>query len=198
MKVELSEIQKFNNWLTEKIYLDAIAPSAAKRVINRGEVYWCKFGYNIGSEIRKTTSRPCIIVQSDTANHYSSNTIVCPITHCNKNIKCLIPIGSYYDSNGKQILNGYVNIANLTTISKARLGDKIIDRVSKSTMDNIDKAIIIQLGMIKKYNNLLKKCTKQSTKIQTLSDENRNLAEKINQIKDLVNYGDLEKIKNIL
>ena len=54
--------QNFISWMSTKSQLNAIAPNAAKRLVKRGQVYWCHFGLNIGSEISKSTPRPAVII----------------------------------------------------------------------------------------------------------------------------------------
>src|SRR3712207_7639950 len=51
---------------------------ATKRIVKRGQVYDCLLGIGVGSEESK--KRPCVILQYDSANAKSPNTIVAPIT----------------------------------------------------------------------------------------------------------------------
>lgn len=41
--------------MNTKSYLNSIAPNAANRFVKRGQVYWCHFGLNIGSEMSKSS-----------------------------------------------------------------------------------------------------------------------------------------------
>ena len=64
MSIELSNAQQFISWMNTKSYLNTIAPSAANRFVKRGQVYWCHFGINIGSEMSKPTPRPAVVVSN--------------------------------------------------------------------------------------------------------------------------------------
>ena len=44
----------------------------------RGEIYLVNFDPTVGHEIRKT--RPAVVIQNDTSNHYSPITIVAAVT----------------------------------------------------------------------------------------------------------------------
>lgn len=50
--------------------------------IKRGQLWYCDFGECLGSE--QSGVRPCVIIQNDKGNQYSTTTIVCPITTKNK------------------------------------------------------------------------------------------------------------------
>lgn len=46
--------------------------------VRRGEVWWVRLDPTVGSEAKKT--RPCLVVQRDSANAVSPTTLVCPLT----------------------------------------------------------------------------------------------------------------------
>ena len=50
--------------MNTKSYLNAIAQNATKRFVKRGQVYWCHFGLNVGSEMSKATPRPAVVVSN--------------------------------------------------------------------------------------------------------------------------------------
>ena len=77
MVVDLAKTQQYLDWLKDKLYLNAIATTAKNRVITRGQVYRCKLGIGIGSEECK--DRPCVVLQHNSANKSSPNTIVPPL-----------------------------------------------------------------------------------------------------------------------
>lgn len=91
--------------------------------------------------------RPCVIIQSDVGNINSSNVIVAPITHAEKQIPSMTHIITQKDNNGI-ILDGQVNLSNIQTVSKARLGN-YITKLSKEDIRNIDNALYVSLGLIK-------------------------------------------------
>lgn len=99
--------------------------------------------------------RPCVIIQSDVGNINSSNVIVAPITHTEKPIPSMSHITTQKDSNGMTILDGQVNLSNIQTVSKARLGN-YITRLSKQDIANIDKSLYISLGLMKNMKKKLK------------------------------------------
>ena len=152
-KIDLSKVQHILDWTKTQLYLDAKAEKAKNRVVHRGEVYQCNFGIGIGSEMQK--DRPCLIVQGNVGNINSSNVIVAPITHADKPIPSMAHIEPQKDENGIVILDGQVNLSNIQTVSKARLGD-YITKLSKEDMAKVDNAIYVSLGLmknIKKYEN---------------------------------------------
>lgn len=151
MNIDLTKTQQYLEWLKDKLYLNAIAPSAKNRVIYRGQVYRCKFGVGIGSEECK--ERPCVILQYNSANKTSPNTLVAPITHTTSKLPIVIPITDKKDSSGKVILDGNVLLGNITCVSKARLGDYITD-LTPAEMKAVDEAISLSLDINHYYQTL--------------------------------------------
>lgn len=152
MNISLNQTQKYLEWLKEKIYLNAISASSQKRIIFRGQVYRCKLGVGIGSEESK--ERPCVILQHNSGNQTSPNTIVAPITHTASKLPVVVPISERTDNDGKIILDGNVLLGNITCVSKARLGDYIAS-LSSEEMQQIDSAIALSLDLKHYYHSLL-------------------------------------------
>lgn len=160
INISLSKIQHLLDWNKTQIYLDSISENAKNRIVRRGEIYECNFGIGIGSEMQK--ERPCLIIQGNVGNINSSNVIVAPITHTNKPIPSMAHFVPKLDSNNNIILDGQVNLSNIQTVSKARLGN-FITKLSKKDMESVDNSLYISLGLIKnikkyeaKINNLNK------------------------------------------
>lgn len=151
MNIDLIKTQQYLEWLKNKLYLNAIALTAKKRIIFRGQVYQCNLGVGVGSEECK--ERPCVILQYNSANKSSPNTLIAPITHSSSNLPTVVPITSKTDSNGKTILDGNVLLGNITCISKARLGDYITS-LSPAEMKEFDTAIAISLDINHYYKTL--------------------------------------------
>lgn len=151
MNIDLTQTQQYLEWLKDKLYLNAIASTAKKRVIYRGQVYRCKFGIGIGSEQRK--ERPCVILQYNSANKTSPNTLVAPITHTTSTLPIVVPIANKVDSSGNTILDGNVLLGNITCVSKARLGDYVTD-LTPDEMKAVDNAISISLDINHYYQTL--------------------------------------------
>lgn len=154
INIDLSKTQQYLEWMKEKLYLNHRANNASKRIVTRGQVYRCNLGIGIGSEECK--ERPCVILQYDSANASSPNTIVAPITHTTSTLKTVIPIEDKLDSSGAVILDGNVLLGNIVCVSKARIGDYIADLTSDE-MKKVDKAIAISLGINHHYQSLRNK-----------------------------------------
>lgn len=158
-KIKLSKVQNMLEWLKTKLFLDSISVKAKKRVVRRGEVYLCNFGIGVGSEMQKL--RPCVIIQGNVGNINFSNIIVAPITHTEKEIPSMAKIETQINlENEKPILNGYVNLSNIQTVSKARLSN-YVTTLSKKDIENVNKAILISLGLFKDIKQLNDKIKKQ-------------------------------------
>jgi len=158
IKISLSKVQHLLEWNKTQIYLDSISEKAKNRIVRRGEIYECNFGIGIGSEMQK--DRPCLIIQGNVGNINSSNVIVAPITHTDKPIPSMAHIETKFDDNGNVILDGQVNLSNIQTVSKARLGNYITN-LSNKDMKAVDHSLYVSLGLIKnikqyeeKINNL--------------------------------------------
>jgi mRNA interferase MazF len=154
-------IERFNKlleWNRKKIVLDynSSIASATPKIVDRGSVYYCHFGTNIGSE--QENRRPCVVLQRDSANQKSPNTIVAPITHTTSSVDVVIPISPKYDPKGILVLDGNVLLGNIVTVSKSRLENKIT-KLTESEMKLVDQAIIKSLGLVQiinKYENIIK------------------------------------------
>lgn len=151
MNIDLTKTQQYLEWFKNKLYLNAIAPSAKNRIIYRGQVYRCNLGVGVGSEECK--ERPCVILQYNSANRTSPNTVVAPITHTTSALPIVVPIAEKKDSSGKLILDGNVLLGNITCVSKARLGDYITN-LTTDEMRAVDKAISISLDTNHYYQTL--------------------------------------------
>jgi len=167
MYIELEKIQTMLDWLKSKLYLDSIAEKAKTRIVRRGEVYECNFGIGIGSEMQKI--RPCVIIQGNVGNINSSNVIVAPITHTNKPLPCMAKLNPQSNNQGI-ILDGFVNLSNIQTISKARLGN-FISRLSKEDIKEIDRALYVSVGVISNIKNYEKRIKNLENYIEKLKNQ---------------------------
>ena len=197
--IQVIEAQKFINWLNTSIFLDTRSKTTNThfKKVKRGEVYWCHFGYNIGTEIRKETLRPCVIIQNNVSNAHTTNVIVCPITHNSKTYPCLIPIGTHFDKNKNIILDGNINTSTISTIDKTRLENKILDTpLDNSIMNKVDDALLSQLGLMSLLAAQKTKCANQHNKIQRLFKIVKDLQKQLNLIFDhfeVENFDDLKE-----
>ena len=181
VNIDLSKTQGYLEWLKTKLFLDSIATKAARRVVKRGEVYRCNLGMGIGSEENK--DRPCVILQYDTGNTASPNTIVAPISHSSARLPIVVPIADKFDSNGKLILDGHVLLANVVCISKARLGD-YVDRLTATEMIEVDKALAISVDLKRHYDKLKRMYDDKMDYINKLKDKIDELEAKLIQKED--------------
>lgn len=205
MDINLTKTQQYLEWLKEKLYLNAIASSAKNRIIHRGQVYHCKFGIGIGSEECK--ERPCVILQYNSANRTSPNTLVAPITHTTSPLPIVVPIADKFDSSGKVILDGNVLLGNITCVSKARLGDYITD-LTPNEIKAVDKAISISLNINRYYQTLqnsyndklqyIEKLKEARSKLQSdLSTQQAQIA-KFQAILEKHNFSDISDLAAFL
>ena len=205
MNIDLSKTQQYLDWLKDKLYLNAIASSAGKRTIFRGQVYQCNLGIGIGSEECK--KRPCVVLQYDSANKSSPNTIVAPITHTTSTLPIVVPIADKLDSKGNVLLDGNVLLGNIVCISKARLGDYIAD-LTPDEMKQVDTAIALSLDLIHYYKTLQNNYNDKLQYIEKLkcirNDLKTDLANSQQQLKDYqtlldkYQFPDIQALSNFL
>ncbi len=106
--------------------------------MNRGEVWWVNFEPSIGGEIRK--KRPAVIVSNDSSNKYLNRVQVVPLT---SQTRQLYPSEAYVTVKGKM---SKAMADQLMTVSKQRLLNRV-SRLSIADLSNVERAIVIQLGL---------------------------------------------------
>ncbi len=110
--------------------------------VKRGEIYWVDWSPGRGSE--QSGLRPALIIQNDTGNRASPNTIVASLTTApNKPYPFLVELTSQESGLEK---DGAIDLASIMTVSKARLGDKC-GKLSPTKMAEVDKAIKVSLAL---------------------------------------------------
>lgn len=201
MNIDLSKTQQYLDWLKDKLYLNAIARSAGKRTVFRGQVYHCNLGVGIGSEECK--NRPCVILQYNSANKTSPNTIVAPITHTASSLPIVVPITDKLDATGNIILDGNVLLGNIVCVSKARLGDYITN-LTVDEMKQVDNAIALSLDihhyyqtLQNKYNDKLQYIEKLKSTRDKLQKNCADQKEQINTFQDLLAQYNLPDIQSL-
>lgn len=116
-----------------------------EHVPKRGDIFVVTFDPTIGSEIKKT--RPALILQNDIANEYSSTTIVAAITSHDPQDK-RYPVEVFISAGEGGLDHDSLILCNqIRTIDKVRLAKKL-GKVTVETMNEVDTAIEISLGMI--------------------------------------------------
>ena len=112
--------------------------------IKRGEIYYADLSPIVGSE--QGGVRPVLILQNDTGNHFSSTTIVAPITSVPKKKSQPTHIFIDYDFLESESV---VLLEQLRTIDKQRLSD-YLGLISSKDLQKIEVSIAISLGMKEK------------------------------------------------
>ena len=194
MVIVLSIIQNaklYIKWISETVRLDDLSSASKTRKVYRGQVYWCYFGINIGSE--QSEKRPCVILQNNKGNLSSSNTIVAPITHTKSSLPTVVPIADKFDSSGKKILDGNVLLSNIATVSKARLDSYITD-LTTDEMKLVDEAIAKSIDIYTLILKYEKQISGQQTHINnltaTIKAKDEEIALLYKRIKELENRQD--------
>lgn len=111
--------------------------------VKRGEIFYVDLGEGIGSEVKKI--RPCIIIQNDIGNKFSSTTIICPITHRTKNTKQptqVILNRSLVNGN----VDGVILAEQLRIIDKKRIKESIGSLTNKG-LQKLEQAMKISIGV---------------------------------------------------
>ena len=104
----------------------------------RGEVWWINFDLSVGGEIRK--KRPAVIMSNNAANQFLNRVQVVPLT---SSVGKLYPSETYVTFRGKK---AKAMADQLTTVSKKRLMNQA-GKISKTEMERVERAIIVQLGL---------------------------------------------------
>lgn len=193
MSTELKSASDFISWTHTQVHLNAIAENAKRRFVKRGDVYWCHFGLNIGSEMSKQTPRPAVIVQNHIANRKSSNTIVVPVTHNAAALPCIVPLTPITDNNGQIILDGQVNTSNIICVSKARLGNYIAT-LSTAQMRLIDISIAVSLDLFRYYDSEKKKYNRLRKYVESVKKSRNQAQDLLNEIRDFIQNCNFDEI----
>lgn len=109
--------------------------------IKRGEIYYADLCPIVGSE--QGGVRPVLVLQNDTGNRYSPTTIVAAIT--SSKTKRPLPTHVNIDADGLKS-HSVVLLEQIRTVDKRRLGE-YVGSVSKGSMEEVDRAIIVSFGM---------------------------------------------------
>lgn len=205
INIDLFRTLQYLDWLKEMLYLNTTANAAKTRRVYRGQVYRCKFGLGIGSEESK--ERPCVILQYDSANRTSPNTLVAPITHSTSTLPIVVPVTPQTDLSGNIILDGNVLLGNITCVSKARLGN-FITTLPPAEMDAVDKAISMSLGISPHYQTLQNKYNDKLQYIEKLKEIRESLKsdlkskqdslDQVTRLLDTYGFTDIESLENFL
>lgn len=112
-----------------------------KKTYYRGDVYMADLGQGVGSE--QGGSRPVVIVQNDTGNHYSPTVIVAAMTSKGSS-KAKLP--THFTLVGFTQLPSLVLCEQIRTLDKQRLGDHL-GRLTQKEIQQLDYALSVSLGL---------------------------------------------------
>lgn len=176
MTVPLSDAQRILRWSAQKLYYISMEQRAKLRKVWRGQVYWCDFGENIGSEQCK--KRPAVILQNDNANQKSPNTIVAPVTSAASTNLSVFNLSRP----AGDPLTGHVLLGNIVTISKARL-DGLISTLSKPEMEGIENALYNSVGVFPKIQGLRDNLLRTSSYLEKVKQQRNEAVDALEIIK---------------
>lgn len=140
----------------------------SNRPIQRGAIFHCELGENIGNELSK--SRPVLVISESSRNKKGNNVTVIPLLSAyhklkNESLKQKYRQNKQYQFNpsdyyirptqfllmksqyGKLKNDSLVICESITTVSKARLSVKSTEKVNESTMREIEKRILNTFDM---------------------------------------------------
>ena len=110
--------------------------------VYRGQIYYANLSPVVGSE--QGGVRPVLIIQNNLGNKHAPTTIVLPLT--SRLGKKPLPTHIIVDTSCGLSCESVALCEQIRTIDKSRLTTKL-GQVDKATMDNIDKALKISLGL---------------------------------------------------
>jgi mRNA interferase MazF len=112
--------------------------------VSRGMVFLVDLEPVIGHE--QGRARPCVIVQNDVGNRYSSTTVVVPLTdaaHVKKPSPIYVPVRK---GDGGATKDSYVLCDQIRTVDQRRFG-RFFGTLIPETMAAVDRALLISLGL---------------------------------------------------
>jgi mRNA interferase MazF len=112
------------------------------REVQRGEIYWLDWNPGKGSE--QQVIRPSLVIQNNTGNKYSPNTIIAAILPSSGKVFPFQVLVSPQESGLSGVAK--VNLAMVITVDKSRLGEKC-GELTPAKMAEVDRAIQVSLGM---------------------------------------------------
>jgi mRNA interferase MazF len=111
----------------------------------RGDIYLVSLDPTIGAGIKKT--RPALVIQNDIGNRHSPITIVAAIT--SKFDEPPYPTEVLMEpAESGLLLRSVVVLNQIRSVDRQRLG-KRVGHAGPETMDRVDQAIQISLGLLK-------------------------------------------------
>lgn len=113
--------------------------------IKRGDIYYADLNPTVGSE--QGGVRPVLIIQNNTGNHFSPTVIAAAIT-CRR--KKDMPTHVLIDEERTGLfINSCIMLEQVRTIDRKRLKE-YVGHVEAETMQRVDSAIAVSLGLTEK------------------------------------------------
>ena len=110
--------------------------------IKRGDIFYADLNPVRGSE--QGGIRPVLVIQNDTGNKFSPTIIIAPITSSPNKVK----LPTHVEVSGMGLSkNSVVLLEQIRTLDKRCRFSEYIGQLDSSTMDQIDNAIKISLGI---------------------------------------------------
>ena len=112
----------------------------------RGEIYLTALDPTLGREIRKT--RPALVIQNDVSNRLSEITVVAPITSTVR-----FPLNPVHVLRAADRNTG-LSVISVAVFNQIRAVDRVrlvkrLGAVDDETLERVDEAIKISLGLIR-------------------------------------------------
>lgn len=190
MQIELDAVQNILSWIKEQLHLNSLSNKSKSRKVKRGEIYICNFGYGIGSEIQK--ERPCVILQNNIRNYNSETVIVAPITHTNKSLPCMAEITPQFNLDGTILVDGYVNVSHIQTVSKSRLGN-YVSKLSTSDIKKVNTAIYDTIGLMSEQKDWERKLQDKLSYIEKIKLDRNKAQDELKTIYTLTNTANIDE-----
>ncbi len=111
-------------------------------MIKRGDIYYADLSPVVGSE--QGGLRPVLIVQNDVGNKFSPTVIAAAIT--SQTNKAKLPTHIQLDKKCGLARESIILLEQMRTLDKTRLKEKM-GHISEQTMDEVNKAITVSLGL---------------------------------------------------
>ena len=137
--------------------------------VKRGELYYADLSPVVGSE--QGGIRPVLVVQNDVGNKYSPTIIAAAVT--SKINKAKLPTHIELPSAYGLAKDSVILLEQIRTIDKRRLKERI-GELPPSTMNRVNKAILISLGFTQE-NFPLTRCFSSSSPIPRKNDGRSSL-----------------------
>lgn len=119
-----------------------------KKNIKRGQIYLADLEPIIGSE--QGGVRPVLIIQNNKGNKHSGTTIAVPITTKRVPNRLPVHVFTFAGSSGLP-QNSIILMEQIRVLDKSRLKD-FVGTVNEFTIDEVDRALKISVGLNSKYN----------------------------------------------